>query len=234
VALVHTWEGDVHMYCAGVWVGEKTILTANHCMEGIAHRVAMEQAVEGGADPMAIRLGLVQLPEVDPSTLTISFIVRDEVVAYGENPTAIHTARVLALDPNTDLALLTSLNTPVHKVAKLAKNVDAVGEHVFTMGHPAGLYWTFMEGVVSAFHDHLGPKKDLTGPFIQVEMPIFQGNSGGGLFNQFGELEGVASFMPPDAPSVGFFVHLQNIKEFMAANKLAKLDLTSKKADASL
>ncbi len=244
VALVRSDGEDTHTYCAGTWVARDVFLTANHCIHGLAEMTVIEQIVAQarakGASEEDIALivaiaksGLVELPAIDEMSLPISFIIHDEVVGVGENPTAVHQARVLAQSPSTDLALVQALNVPAHKVAALAKKTPAVGEHIYTMGHPIGLFWSFMEGTVSAYHDHLAPakKKD---PLLQISMPIFYGNSGGGVFNDFGELVGVVSFMPPKVPNVGFCVHLDSIRGFLAGQHLAKLDLTPKKTDPAL
>ena len=245
VALVHeSLSGDINPYCAGTWVARDVILTANHCIHGLAEKIVLGQVIakaraDGATDDdialllAVIQAGLLQLPAMDEMTLPISFIIHDEVIGVSDNPTTVHQGRVLALNPENDLALVQALNVPEHKVAVLAKETPLVGEHIFTMGHPIGLYWSFMEGVVSAYHDHLTPAKKFE-PLLQISMPIFYGNSGGGVFNQFGELVGLVSFMPPKVPDVGFCIHLDSIRGFLAGAHLVKLDLTPKKIDPAL
>jgi hypothetical protein len=244
VALVIPGEGGTHVYCAGVWVARDVILTANHCIRGLADQLATQEILKEAAAKGAgeedlellqglIQMGLIKLPETDLMTLPISFIIHEEVVGVGENATAFHAGRVMSLNPDHDLALVQALNVPLHKVARLADKRPAVGEHIFTMGHPIGLYWSFMEGLVSAYHDHFAPTED-TQPLLQISMPIFHGNSGGGVFNSFGELVGVVSFMPPKVPDVGFCIPLESIRGFLAGAHLVKLDLTPKKIDPAL
>jgi hypothetical protein len=233
VALVHTYKGDTKIYCAGVWISETKIMTANHCMEGLAQRVAVEQAIEAGIDPMALQMGIVELPYVNPMNLELSFIVRDEVAGFQENPNAMHQAKVMVLTHDHDLAILQALNVPEHQVAKLAKTTGLVGDKVYAMGHPERLAWSFMEGVVSAYHEEIKIAQ-VRGPLMQVMLPVWHGNSGGGVFNENGELEGIISFMPPEAPEVGFCIGLESIKGLMAGQKLIKLDLSEHKVDPKL
>ena len=95
-----------------------------------------------------------------------------------------------------DLAILV-VDLP-GRVAQLAPDV-AVGEAVWLVGAPAGENFMVSKGVVSqvrvgAFVNE--PKTVLIGTdqqqILAVDALTWQGNSGGGLFNQDGQLVGVA------------------------------------------
>ena len=200
VALVLSVNDKVKVYCSGVWVDEDSILTANHCMEALAERMS-----EGKDEP------------VDPMGVSVHYIQQNEVVNVGEEPTAVHLGVAVKLDPSHDLALIRAVGKaiPPHDVARLALVSPAIGERVFIVGHPAGQYFTFMEGIVSAYRnsfDALGV--EFTGPFMQLQSAVWFGNSGGGAYNTDGELIGIASFMIR-APNMSFFVHLDTIRKFL-------------------
>lgn len=68
-----------------------------------------------------------------------------------------------------------------------------IGDRVFAVGNPMGLGWTTTFGQVSAFRDHdFGNRKV---PVVQTDTRIGPGNSGGGLYNQKGELIGINTFV---------------------------------------
>jgi S1-C subfamily serine protease len=77
-----------------------------------------------------------------------------------------------------------------------------IGEQVFAVGNPMGLGWTFTRGVVSALRQHeYGTRKV---PVVQTDTRIGPGNSGGGLYNQKGELIGINTFvLSPSQSSAG-------------------------------
>lgn len=211
VALVVTdEEGDTYSYCTGVWVSQTEILTANHC-------------VEAGAR-MALTFGMTveekeffQDKPVNPVGFVIKFNTDAESV-LGEEPKETHRGTVTRVDRDNDLGLIkvSSDNVPVHQVAELATQMPGIGERILCVGHPRGLYWTYVEGVVSSYRGNMpdGDGDVKHGPFLQVSAPIYFGNSGGGVFDTEGKLLGIASFIAR-APNVAFYVHRDTINKFL-------------------
>ncbi|MDD2704853.1 MAG: Do family serine endopeptidase [Acidocella sp.] len=114
-----------------------------------------------------------------------------------------YPAKILGTDPKTDLAVLKiSVN---HKLPYVelgsSANVEP-GEWVVAMGNPFGLDGTVTAGIVSALGRDIGD-----GPydkFIQIDAPINEGNSGGPLFDQKGEVIGInTAILSPSGGSVG-------------------------------
>lgn len=241
VALIHTYKGETHVFCTGVWVSPSVILTAEHCVKGLAHRIAQEQAIEAGASQLEVQMGVIQLPVVDPESLLVPFMVQGEITELGREPSGMHMTKVLSMGVSSDLALLQAINPgalPGHTFALLPKKTPAVGEKIFIVGHPKGLLWTHTEGNVGAYRGDMndpGEEVDpvMVGPFLQVDAATYYGNSGGGAFNEHGELVGICSFMV-GVPNTGFFVHLDRIKEIMKEAHLIKMDLSPKKVDPAL
>jgi serine protease Do len=112
-------------------------------------------------------------------------------------------AKVIGTDPKTDLAVLKiSAGHPLPYV-ELGSSADVVpGEWVVAMGNPFGLDGTVTAGIVSALGRDIGD-----GPydkFIQIDAPINEGNSGGPLFDQRGEVIGInTAILTPTGGSVG-------------------------------
>lgn len=119
-----------------------------------------------------------------------------------------HVARLMRVAPGHDLAVLKVLVAPhPHSFAKVGHSV-ADGEPVGVVGHPHGLLYTWMPGTVSrtVWMDNM-----LT---VQVTVPAWFGNSGGGAFNEQGELVGIASFLT-NVPGQTFFVHPEYVHEIL-------------------
>jgi serine protease Do len=99
-------------------------------------------------------------------------------------------AKVVGTDPRTDVAVLKidAKNLPVVPMGQSRSLL--VGEWVLAIGSPYGLESTVTAGVVSATGRSL---QDGVVPFIQTDVAVNPGNSGGPLFNTRGEVVGINS-----------------------------------------
>ncbi|MGH1359021.1 MAG: Do family serine endopeptidase [Burkholderiaceae bacterium] len=102
-----------------------------------------------------------------------------------------YTAKVLGADKRTDVAVLKidAEDLPVVKFGQ--PDQLSVGEWVLAIGSPFGFDNTVTVGVVSAKGRSL-PNDGLV-PFIQTDVAVNPGNSGGPLFNTRGEVIGINS-----------------------------------------
>jgi serine protease Do len=113
-------------------------------------------------------------------------------VEYSDGSTS--PAEIITLSRTEDLALIRAETMPAGaRVAVLADSDQVrVGQPVFAIGAPLGLKATLTTGVVSAIRGEdksgMGPRKAL-----QTDAALNQGNSGGPLFNDRGEVVGIAS-----------------------------------------
>ncbi|MBA5605608.1 DegQ family serine endoprotease [Duganella sp. FT3S] len=127
----------------------------------------------------------------DGVILTNAHVVRDaSEVSVKLTDRREFRAKVLGSDPKTDVAVLKidARNLPVVPLAKT--NDLKVGEWVLAIGSPYGLESTVTAGVVSAKGRSL---PDGNVPFIQTDVAVNPGNSGGPLFNTRGEVVGINS-----------------------------------------
>jgi serine protease Do len=100
-------------------------------------------------------------------------------------------AKVLGSDPKTDVAVL-KINASNLPVVTLGTSESLrVGEWVLAIGAPFGFENTVTAGVVSAKGRSL--PDDSAVPFIQTDVAVNPGNSGGPLFNARGEVVGINS-----------------------------------------
>jgi serine protease Do len=100
-------------------------------------------------------------------------------------------AKVLGADAKTDVAVIKidAAGLPTVKVGDTTRL--RVGEWVAAIGSPFGLEHTVTAGIVSAKSRNL-PDERLV-PFIQTDVAVNPGNSGGPLFNMAGEVVGINS-----------------------------------------
>jgi serine protease Do len=127
----------------------------------------------------------------DGVILTNAHVVRDaSEVTVKMQDRREYRAKVLGSDPKTDVAVLKidAKNLPVVPLGN-TRNLQ-VGEWVLAIGSPFGLESTVTAGVVSA----KGRTIDNNGvQFIQTDVAVNPGNSGGPLFNTRGEVVGINS-----------------------------------------
>lgn len=102
-------------------------------------------------------------------------------------------AKVVGTDAQYDIALL-KINATDLPVVSLgdSKNVKA-GQWMVAIGSPFGFDHSVTAGIVSAVGRNFGGADQQYVPFIQTDVPINRGNSGGPLFNLSGQVVGINS-----------------------------------------
>lgn len=115
-------------------------------------------------------------------------------------------ARIIARDPNTDLAVL-KIEAPDLKPVKIGNSDDVrIGQWVLAVGNPFNLTSTVTAGIVSAKARNIGILRRSAEysieSFIQTDAAVNPGNSGGALVNLNGELIGINTAI---ATETGFY-----------------------------
>lgn len=180
-------------FCSGVWVSSSSILTAAHCVDDL----------EIGGE--------------------LAYVVRADVFE-GDTARELMKPRIgklVALDAAHDLALIRALVPIAHEVAAVSIGPVEAGMTAQTMGHPRALWWSYSSGEVSAIRKAYMPTdpSDLIGEdvlWIQTTAPISPGNSGGGLFDAYGHLIGIASRSRSDGQMLNFYIHRDHIAAFIS------------------
>jgi Do/DeqQ family serine protease len=106
-------------------------------------------------------------------------------------------AKVLLVDPRTDLAVLKiEVGAERLPVLPIDDTGDAqVGDLVLAIGNPFGVGQTVTNGIISALNRTADPSGDAASSYIQTDAAINPGNSGGALVDMDGDLIGVNSFI---------------------------------------
>jgi serine protease Do len=101
-------------------------------------------------------------------------------------------AKVVGSDPDTDIALLKVEASGLVAATLGDSSKLKPGQWVLAIGSPFGLEETVTAGIVSSVGRTLGNDQRYV-PFIQTDVAINRGNSGGPLFNLAGEVVGINS-----------------------------------------
>ncbi len=113
-------------------------------------------------------------------------------------------AELVGTDTKTDIAVL-KVDPKKHKLTAVKfgdSNKMRIGDWVMAIGNPFGLGGTVTVGIISARNRDInsGPYDD----FIQTDAAINRGNSGGPLFNMYGEVIGInTAIISPSGGSIG-------------------------------
>jgi serine protease Do len=126
----------------------------------------------------------------------------DELTVVLSDQTEHPVLEVLAADEDRDLAVI-RIHTP-RKLPRLSLGDSREvrpGDPVVAIGHPLGLEDTVSNGLVSAVRV-VDPRLTL----LQISAPIAPGSSGGPLFNERGEVIGVAAAVSTQGQNLNFGV----------------------------
>lgn len=137
-------------------------------------------------------LGSGFIVSADGTVLTNAHVVDGaEEVTVKLNDKREFKAKVLGLDKASDVAVLKidGKNLPTVRVGTSAQT--QVGEWVLAIGSPFGFESSASAGIVSAKSRNLPDGSYV--PFIQTDVAVNPGNSGGPLFNMNGEVIGINS-----------------------------------------
>jgi len=205
--LAENGKNEWHTYCAGVWVSPRLFLTAYHCA-AFAKIMSMPELDREKAEEQGNKLDVVGAP----ISYGIDTSFSGELYASASEH---FPAIVVAADGQHDLALIQVEGwAPDHRSAPIATIDPEVGDEICIMGHPSSVQYTFARGYVSAYRKDISQDQvDIHGPFIQINVGISGGNSGGGVFNSQGELVGIISFMSGRMVSQGFTISLPPIQD---------------------
>jgi serine protease Do len=174
--------------------------------------------------------GIIVTP--DGYILTASHVVEgaDEIKVGLKNNSTVYSAKVIGLDPPTDVAILKIDTKDLPAVTLGNSDQLEVGDVVLAVGNPFGVGQTVTRGIISALGRSLadsdasrGQEEDAQQPaqyqdFIQTDAAINQGNSGGALVDAQGRLIGIndAIISPSGASAgIGFAVPVNMARNVM-------------------
>ncbi len=113
-------------------------------------------------------------------------------------------ATLISADVDADRCILQS-ERPLAAYTPIRPYDDLnIGERVYSIGAPAGLELTMSDGLLYG-------KRTLSGRrLVQTTAPISPGSSGGGLFDEAGNLVGITTFRLKDSENLNFAISAQD------------------------
>ena len=136
-------------------------------------------------------------------------------------------AKVVGLDPKTDVALLQlELASSLPALALGSSQALRVGDWVVAIGNPLGLTSTVTAGIASATgRRHMALGGDLMyQDFIQTDASINPGNSGGPLLNRKGEVVGINTAVNAEGQGLGFAIPIDMVKDLLPQLKAGRIE----------
>jgi serine protease Do len=137
-------------------------------------------------------------------------------------------ARLMLWDPPRDLCQLQVDNLPAPAVKLGVAALAVVGQPAYAIGHPRGLDLTMSAGLVSSFRRNAAGQLVL----VQTSAAISGGSSGGGLFNEAGELLGLTTLasVTGDAQNLNFAIPADWIVDLARRHTAARQKETAARA----
>ena len=196
---------------------------ASEVFEKVKDAVVVVKAI--GLDGQEVGQGSgVVLPsgQVATNNHVVEQGVRFQVVAKGQAVSAV----VVAKKADRDLALLLAPGLDARPAQLGRAGGLKVGQKVFAVGAPYGLELSLSEGIVSQLR---GGKP----PIIQTTAAISPGSSGGGLFNEQGQLVGITTFYFKEAQGLNFAVPVEWLGGLIAQSEKAEAPPEAKSPKAT-
>lgn len=117
----------------------------------------------------------------------------------------IVAGKVTERDEKNDLILIKIENGLPHPTVRINLRPLELGQGIFTIGHPNGMMWSLSKGyVMSTDERRVNFGTEGFKSIIQADMTGYGGSSGGGVYNERGELVGIMKGRL-DETSITFF-----------------------------
>jgi len=159
----------------------------------------------------------------DGLIVTNKHVVSDEEALYtvivGETE---YPAKVLARDPNNDIAILKIEGSNFPTLTLGDSDTIKVGQTVIAIGNALGEFsGSVTSGIISGLQRNVSAGSDLgrgeerLTDIIQIDAAINPGNSGGPLFDMNGNVIGINVAMAVGAENVGFALPINSVKRIV-------------------
>lgn len=189
---------------------------------GPGFNIQIPQYVQKGTKLQEIGSGSGFIVSADGLVLTNKHVVLDSQAEYTvfTNDGQKYSAKVLALDPAQDLAVIKIQSEQTFQPIKLGDSSQIqIGQTAIAIGNALGEFTnTVSVGVVSGLQrtisasDRAGGFSETLQGIIQTDAAINSGNSGGPLLNLKGEVIGINTAMAENAQSIGFAIPINTAK----------------------
>lgn len=129
------------------------------------------------------------------------------VLSYSGNE---YKATVLGINESEDIAVLVVENGDFPYLAVADTSVMKTGDDIYAIGAPKGMAYTLTKGTVSAKERIIQNNS-----YIQIDAAINEGNSGGPLLNDNGQVLGMNTLKMSDSEGIGLAIPINRICDYL-------------------
>lgn len=121
-----------------------------------------------------------------------------------------YEAFVVGVDNEQDIAVLgvDGIEFPYLTVADGSS--IKTGDDIYAIGAPKSMAYTLTKGVISAQNREIRGNR-----YIQIDAAINEGNSGGPLLNDSGQVLGINTLKMSDSEGIGLAIPMETVKSFL-------------------
>lgn len=157
----------------------------------------------------------------DGYVLTNYHVIEDsDAITVSMYDGSVYDAELIGYDESNDIAVLKIEAEGLAPVVLGDSDNMNVGDSVVAIGNPLGeLTFSLTAGTVSALNRDVTMSNGLTMTLIQTDCAINSGNSGGALFNMYGEVIGItnakyssSSSSEASIDNIGFAIPMNDVK----------------------
>ena len=121
-----------------------------------------------------------------------------------------HTAYLVGYDQDKDIAVLGVKDAKFTPLTIADYKTLNTGDDVYAIGAPKSMAYTLTNGVISAKEREIGKYK-----YIQTDAAINEGNSGGPLLNDEGNVIGINTLKMSDSEGIGLAIPMTVVSDFL-------------------
>lgn len=121
-----------------------------------------------------------------------------------------HTAYLVGYDQDKDIAVLGVKDAKFTPLTIADYKTLNTGDDVYAIGAPKSMAYTLTKGVISAKEREIGKYK-----YIQTDAAINEGNSGGPLLNDAGNVIGINTLKMSDSEGIGLAIPMTVVSDFL-------------------
>ena len=121
-----------------------------------------------------------------------------------------YRASVLEINEQQDIAVLIVHDARFPYLEIIDLSTMKTGDDIYAIGAPNGMAYTLTKGGISAKERIVGNQS-----YIQIDAPINQGNSGGPLLNDAGQVLGMNTFKISDSEGIGLAIPISRVCEYL-------------------
>lgn len=127
----------------------------------------------------------------------------------------IYLAQTVAIDENIDIAVLRVEGLVMTPLKMADASTIKEGDDAYAIGTPEGLPYTLTKGTISSKLRTVGGVR-----YVQTDVGITYGNSGGPLLNEDGEVIGINTSGSATSESIRFAIRVDEVIDYLNANNI--------------